>query len=209
MGESKIVDGRLERGIRAREQLLLAALPAFAAEGFAGVSIANLALDLGIAKATVLHHFPRKEALYGAVLEAVAASLVPVLSPMIDRQHADAELVAEIAAAYFHWAREHADAANLLTRELLDNSERAARAERWHLRPFTDRVGELIRRGQALGLLRDFEPALAIEMMLGYAQFHVAATPTRAGLMGKAKARAYERQAAQQWAQAMARAFAI
>ena len=51
------LDGRLQRGLRARDQILPAALRAFACEGFTGLSLARLAEELGMGKSTLLHHF--------------------------------------------------------------------------------------------------------------------------------------------------------
>lgn len=199
---------RAERGAQSREDLLNAALVAFAERGFPGVSIADLARDLGIAKATVLHHFLSKEKLYDAVLSRVAGGLEQLLDSVdLDPDHGPKGL-ADIASAYLGWAREHPEQANLLTRELLDNRERASRAERWHLSGFTDRITDLVRRGQKAGYLRVCDPALPVEMILGFAQFHVAARPTRPHLMGAKAARTYERRLDTEWARAIGAAFA-
>lgn len=198
---------RVGDGVRARAELIKAALSAFSVRGFPGVSIADLAKELGIAKATVMHHFPSKELLYNAVLAQVAATLEPLLEKLDERDTADASTLAEIACDYLRWARRHPDCAALLSRELLDNAERAERAKQWHLARFTATIGRLIERGQAAGMLRAFDPALPVEMFLGFAQFHVSAAHTRPHLMGKIKAKAYERAAEQQLATAMIAGF--
>ena len=50
------------------EKLIDIAETLFAEKGFYGTSIRDLAEGLGIAKSSLLHHFPTKEKLYAAVL---------------------------------------------------------------------------------------------------------------------------------------------
>jgi AcrR family transcriptional regulator len=57
------------RGRARREQLLEAALTAFAAQGYRGASLASIAVDVGISQPGLLHHFPSKEDLLVRVLE--------------------------------------------------------------------------------------------------------------------------------------------
>jgi AcrR family transcriptional regulator len=57
------------RGRARREQLLQAAMEAFATRGYRGASIASIAADVGISQAGLLHHFPTKEHLLVGVLE--------------------------------------------------------------------------------------------------------------------------------------------
>ncbi|MBP6195573.1 MAG: TetR/AcrR family transcriptional regulator [Methyloversatilis sp.] len=198
---------RAEDGIRARRDLLTKAVSAFAARGFPGVSIASLADELGIAKATVLHHYPSKERLYDEVLSEIARTLEPLMVMASAQREPNARSLAEIACGYLKWARANPDCAKLLTRELLDNAERASEAKRWHLREFTKSLTALIDRGQALGTLREFESALFVEMLLGLVQFHIAANATRPHLMNKTKAKTYERALEQQLQEMVVKGF--
>ena len=52
-----------------REQVLEAALAAFAARGYRGTSLASIASDVRISQPGLLHHFPSKEHLLVRVLE--------------------------------------------------------------------------------------------------------------------------------------------
>ena len=73
----------------AREKLLAAGTELFAAKGFAGVSIRELATAAGVNSALISYHYGGKEGLYEAVItaqyerligkfEAIAAATVPV-----------------------------------------------------------------------------------------------------------------------------------
>lgn len=57
------------QGRARREQLLGAALTAFAARGYRGASLASIASDVRISQPGLLHHFPSKEHLLVRVLE--------------------------------------------------------------------------------------------------------------------------------------------
>ena len=57
------------QGRARREQLLQAALTAFAARGYRGASLASIAGDVKISQPGLLHHFPSKEHLLVSALE--------------------------------------------------------------------------------------------------------------------------------------------
>jgi AcrR family transcriptional regulator len=57
------------KGRARREQLLEAAMTAFAAQGFRGVAVDTIAAEVGISQAGLLHYFPSKAALLIETLE--------------------------------------------------------------------------------------------------------------------------------------------
>lgn len=64
-----------ERRERRREEILDAAARVFAARGYADTEVQQVADALGVGKATVYRHFPTKEALFLAALDARMAAL--------------------------------------------------------------------------------------------------------------------------------------
>jgi len=65
---------RLPRGER-REQIIAAATRTFAAAGFAGTNLDDIAADAGISRAILYRHFDSKTDLYQAVLDATCNRL--------------------------------------------------------------------------------------------------------------------------------------
>lgn len=57
-----------------REQILQAAVEAFAARGFRGTTTREIAARVGITEAALYRHFPGKEAIYAAILDAKIAA---------------------------------------------------------------------------------------------------------------------------------------
>lgn len=57
------------RGVQRRQQIIAEASKAFAASGFRGTSLADVAARVGVSQPGLLHHYPNKEALILAVLE--------------------------------------------------------------------------------------------------------------------------------------------
>jgi AcrR family transcriptional regulator len=191
----------------AREALLDAAETLFAESGVHGVSIADVADAVGTSKANVMHHFTRKERLYGAVLERIATSLDALLgglpSPAVDTR----AWLAELSARYLAWAAARPAWSHLLLRELLDNADRAGRAGRWHLRPFVQHLLADVRAAQSRGRMRACPPALCMEILFGTVSYHLAARPTEARVLGRSAARRFDADFGRALADALARAF--
>ena len=66
-----------------RQRILDTALDLFGTRGVDGVSLDEIARDVGVRKQTVLYWFPSKDELVDAVLETVAAELVVVIDAAV------------------------------------------------------------------------------------------------------------------------------
>jgi AcrR family transcriptional regulator len=75
----------VERGQATRAHLVEVATSLFAARGYDGTSIEAVLADAGVSRGSLYHHFPGKDALFWAVLEAVGARISgPVAEAMRD-----------------------------------------------------------------------------------------------------------------------------
>ena len=99
------------------DRILASAERLFAEHGLSGASVSQLAKGADLAKASLLHHFPTKRALYAAVLEDVAADVLASVSPATTLQGA--------LLALCSWMARRPTAARLILRELIDNPARA------------------------------------------------------------------------------------
>ena len=102
-----------------REDLLKNARRAFAANGYAGTSMRELAETCGLTKASLFHHFPSKEALYMEALENLLSELKNVVDSAARVKGGFDERLDTLGSLVLDYLGHHTDAARLLTRELL------------------------------------------------------------------------------------------
>lgn len=84
--------GRTRIQTRNREAILEAALEVFAARGFSGATLDQIAQAAGLSKPNLLYYFPSKEAMHAALLEGLLDTWLDPLREL----DADGEPVAEV-----------------------------------------------------------------------------------------------------------------
>jgi AcrR family transcriptional regulator len=95
---------RSEATVRA---IVAAARKLFAAHGFEGTSMDDIAARAGVAKGALYHHFPSKEALFTRVLDGVQAELAALPPPPSARRLTDPrDVIADAALRYLQAASE-------------------------------------------------------------------------------------------------------
>jgi TetR/AcrR family transcriptional regulator len=131
-----------------------AATKLFATHGYEGVSLQTIADSVGVAKQTLLYHYPSKELLRRAVIDQVfehwRRSLPGILQAVTSGRRRFTALTEELVR-FFDKDR---DRARLLARELLDNPSHTRRLLIENLRPWLLLLAEYIREGQKVGLIR-------------------------------------------------------
>ena len=141
------------RGSDVRGQILAAATRLFAAHGFEGTSLQDVAEDVGIRKPSLLYHFASKDELRHAVLRELLAHWKETLPRVLLAATAgDAQFDGVMRELVAFFAAD-ADRARLIIREALDRPAelRAELAE--HVQPVAANMAEYVRKGQKRGEL--------------------------------------------------------
>lgn len=167
-----------------QEQFIEAATELFAERGFYGVSLTNVADELGLTKQALLHHFGSKEKLYGAVLGRLSQRFMAALEASKgEGRSAEAQLI-----AFF---RQFSDQAvqlsrdlRLVQRELLDNRQRAEQAEIWYLKPFLDALIGLVQQTDGWRRATDAQALALIYQYLGAVDFFATSEVTLTRMFG-------------------------
>jgi TetR/AcrR family transcriptional regulator len=136
-----------------RERILEEATRRFAARGYDGTSVQEIADAVGIRKPSLLYHFPSKEELRQSVLEQVLAhwnGVLPRLLLAATSSHGQFDGVLGEMVAFFG---ADPDRARLLLREALDRPAEVRELMRRHVRPWIEATASFIRKGQERGRL--------------------------------------------------------
>ncbi len=161
-----------------RDQALAAATRLFAARGVGATSVQAIADEVGVTKQAILHHFPSKERLRDAVLEAMLAhwqDRLPRLLVAATASEARFDAVLDEVRQFFS---ADPDRARLLVREALDRPAELARQLRGAVRPWVDAIATYIREGQARGRhFEDVDPEAYLTHVLYYIIAATAAAP--------------------------------
>lgn len=175
------------------DRALAIATEMFSERGFHGVSIAHVADALGHTKQAVLHYFPSKEKLYGAVLAGIAKDFEAVLNDAKRRNAApEAQLHRVFAALQSHVGASRTRT-RLLVRELMDVEMRGESASSWPLRGFLD---ELTAMGCAIPAWRgktDAEVFAALYQLIGAVSYFPISEATLTGMYGHRRTAAIKR----------------
>ncbi len=134
-------------------QILGEATRLFAAHGFDGVSLADIAQAVGIRKPSLLYHFHSKDMLRRAVLETLLARWNDVLPKLLMAATSGSEQFDAVISKTLAFFIEDRDRARLILRELLDRPTELQPMIETHVRPWATLVSDYIRRGQDQGRL--------------------------------------------------------
>lgn len=127
-----------------KRKFIHCALRLFAERGYFGVSLADVAGELGLTKQSIIYHFKTKDALYGAVIADIAQRLEATIDDVsAQAPDARARLEAYLRKLGQHML-DHPRDARLITRELLDNLDRAQADNTWYMRRFLDQSVAII-----------------------------------------------------------------
>ena len=169
-----------------KHRLLNTSEALFAERGFYGVSIAAIAKEMGFSKQALLHHYPTKEKLYGAVLRRISDDF---LEQQLEAERSSQDPVERLKQFYLGLATplpENVQRTRLLMRELLDNNGRANTAENWYLKGFLERTIKMVKAVEELCALSDEKALITAYQWLGAVNYFLISPPTLSGIFGEA-----------------------
>lgn len=178
--------GTTTKGERARSQILDAAERLFAARGVHGTSVRDVAGELSIPTASLLHHFPRKERLYGAVLQRIAEQLAEVLERGTEGAGDHATKLRRLTRRFWRWSQARPDHCVLLLRDMLDRGASLEEHRRLPLQPVIERFAAFLREGQAAGAFRPVDPVMFVVHLAGSVSYFGVALPVLSRVVGRA-----------------------
>ena len=167
-----------------RQRLLDIAEQLFAERGFYGVSIAAIASEVSLTKQGLLHYFNSKEKLYGAIMQRISDDFQDHQREALQASEDPAERLEKFYAALAEPTETNVQRTRLLMRELLDNNERAAKAENWYLRPFLDRLISMVKDVNKSEKLSDAEALAYGYQLLGAVNYFLISTSTLKAMYG-------------------------
>ena len=144
-----------------KAQILAVALRHFAADGFNGTSLNDIADEVGVARSSLLHHFPSKDALYRAVVLDEFGDWFDLLGEAIGTVDHGWPQVEKVLRVAFRFFEERPEFVRLARREALDGSIVTAELAAG-LRPLFERGAAWLEQEMDGGRLRRYDAAQLI-----------------------------------------------
>jgi AcrR family transcriptional regulator len=169
-----------------RDQILAAATRLFAARGFDGTALQDIANEVGVRKASLLYHFPSKDDLRHAVLEQMLAHWNDVLPRVFLAASTGLDQFEGVVSEMIAFFSAAPDRAKLLTREILDRPAEMGELVERHVRQWVDVVCNYIRKGQQQGRIwPDADPEAYVHQVIVMLVAGVASAASLGGAPGE------------------------
>jgi TetR/AcrR family transcriptional regulator len=151
----------------ARGDLLGVAGAAFAQTGYDGTSLETIASRSGLRKASLLHHFPSKDALYRAVLEEAVADLGGMIGGARLDEGDFVERLDRLGEMIVAYLGRRPGAARLLLRETLDRGPFLRSGGRVGLDGALRGAAEFLEAGMKAGVFAAQDPRQLVLSIVG------------------------------------------
>lgn len=169
-----------------RSRIVDAAMRLFAARGFEATSLSAIAGAVGITKPSLLYHFPAKDDLLAAVLDAVLSHWNDTLPRLLSAATSGGDQFERVTAELVAFFTADPDRARLLLREMLDRPNETKVRLRRYLRPWVSLVADYVQRGQQQGRVHpDVDPEAYVLHVIHLVVGGIAVADTMGVILGE------------------------
>jgi TetR/AcrR family transcriptional regulator len=175
--------GRPSRPV-ARADLLHVAGAAFAELGYGGTSLETIASRTGLRKASLLHHFPSKDALYCAALGELVGELGGLVRDARLDEGDFVERLDRLGGLLVRALGRRPEAARLLLREAMDRGPFLRGGGRAALDAALDAAAEFLAAGMAAGAFAAQDPRQLVLSIVGIHILYFAVDDVAGSLLG-------------------------
>ena len=180
-----------------RASTVVAAMRLFAAHGFEGTALQDIADAVGVSKPAVLHHFPSKEHVRQAVLDEILSHWNEALPRLLLAGSGGGDRFDAVFGELYRFFSNNPDRARVVAREMLDRPAELRKLLRGSVRPLFGAIAGYIRAGKEHGVhYSDVdEEAYLIHVLLLVITATASAPVTSSALENDARSR-FDREAA-------------
>lgn len=149
-----------EEPLTTREAILVEARRCFAEQGYDGTSLNDIAAGVGIKRASVLHHFGTKEAIYQEVFNRALAEWIEDVMEASARERPDHgwSYVEDVITVGFRFFMENQEFVTIVRREAINRDSPLGVDLGVALRPMFQQAAAYFRREMEAGTYREFDP---------------------------------------------------
>jgi TetR/AcrR family transcriptional regulator len=146
-------------GSSTRGAILVEAKHCFAQNGYDGTSLNDIVAGVGIRRASLLHHFPSKEAIYQAVCERAVADWAECIDEAVRGPVGEGwNYVDQVLTAAVRWFAQNPDFVRLVRHESLAAADRPGFDLGVAVRPWFERAVNHFDREMGAGRFRKHDP---------------------------------------------------
>lgn len=167
-----------------KERILSAAVELFAAKGFDGTRLGEIAEHCGLPRANLYYYFESKEGIYTALIEQVIASWDRAFEH-INRDREPREAIEDYVRAKLEYSRTHATQSRLFANEMLRGGEFLTDEHRRHMRSVTESRAGVVLDWIKQGRLAPVDPHHFFILLWSTTQFYADHETLAASMLGR------------------------